>query len=1187
MVALLATTTRAEITSINIAPQHVDHQAIVPGKSQGPWQRVMIWECTAHQDIDEQTALRLAEHVRQGGALLLTMKHGPGTGPMRLGFMLPTMSWHTQIHKAHRGSSRPKCNVRLADTSLGMARIAKPWTIPYHYEIRPFHAVERGQHRNEVLAHELQYIDRSLKVGDPSWTRSLINRDWQVWAKADDLGQTPVLMSGRYGAGRCVVFASSFDALGPMTQPVLDWLSKAQTAKKCPVDQVKATTRINKGQRQFELAVSHDSKQTIPVEVVWRKLSWLGAMIDTHCQSVVLDAQAPTQLSLEIPKVNQTSYQELRDRDQYIIRWAILSQSGDKVLAEGQQDVDLRPALRLAIQTNDIRQGPENFPGTAGYDQPGVLNCRMGMHVSRYAYQPGQTVNAMFNITYGLNNIAPDATIEHIDHDVTPSLARLNDQSVNAQRHPTQTFDTYGYYGLGRGKQKLVFSLKKTSLVSSVTIVSPGSTYRNHHRSIPQRFKVFNGGKVLAQADDLPVSMLKKNGRIRIDFTPVTTKQLTLEFESQTQFREEMWLGEIMINAVSADPSLPAIAPTEMTVKLVDALTDQVVEQIHKTLSITKGQTKSIQLPIQLPKNNLALSVYRLEMEFAGKQAQLPLMTVIPSQPIKPLTAARQSSAPQLGFIVTRGFRNAFDIGTGTQQTTVGWSSPDDLVWAYAHGMKQTNARQKTNMSTLYTSEHDMRHYSIPWRSMHNGEDFFDLAAPQFLKHLEADRRFDSSDSVNIFFSDRWDTGPGLDQLYSWRDLMDFDQWLVARGHPGLKGQTKKQITNQIKNKYISLRNRYLMERYMHDLKILKKTFASRGKKLSLGAQGIPVIPSREAGELVASVLRGMSDDNTWGQSNESVSETTGRQMAVMAFNPVWELGVNMIYNWNSAVLNNPHWRIAVGTTEPSRRRHYDEAWRSVIDWDGKLRRLATFGYGANGGDHYLINEFEWNHYWRTQQRYTLLSPERALGVGVVFGSQRFSSDEQYSFAGGAMGETQNVVAVQVLNDLSKAISLIHDAQIPIGFVANVQTLKKWDGENTLIVLDWLTLTSNEKQTINQLQSRGVRILRFNQRIPSKLKLKQLVRSLSKDITFPEGVAGYGFQMGDKTCIVIEDWLEEGRTFKVRVRADPLTNQAYATELNNHQALNVQRKGQDWVIHAATRPGDGNVIVLSQTMEKH
>ena len=77
---------------------------------------------------------------------------------MRLGFMLPTMPWHTAGKGLSRGGVDASVNALNWDTTLFPKNEPAGIKLPFHYEIQPMSAVERGIQRYDQLTYNLPRI---------------------------------------------------------------------------------------------------------------------------------------------------------------------------------------------------------------------------------------------------------------------------------------------------------------------------------------------------------------------------------------------------------------------------------------------------------------------------------------------------------------------------------------------------------------------------------------------------------------------------------------------------------------------------------------------------------------------------------------------------------------------------------------------------------------------------------------------------------------------------------------------------------------------------------------------------------------------------------------------------------------------------------------------------------------------
>jgi len=612
-----------------------------------------------------------------------------------------------------------------------------------------------------------------------------------------------------------------------------------------------------------------------------------------------------------------------------------------------------------------------------------------------------------------------------------------------------------------------------------------------------------------------------------------------------------------------------------------------------------------------------------------------PILVIDPKAPLKPMTTFNPPGAPNMGFIVTRGFRNVLDTGTGTQETPPGWGLPDDLVWAYEHQMKQVGSRSHTLANKLYVTENDMRHYSTPWRDMPDGEYFYDIAAPLLVERMQKVAGWKTSDTAILGHSDRWDTGPSNGALYGWQDYESFNDYLLAHGKPGLTGKTREELAQEIQDRHESDWMQWGLDRYVHAIRELREDFAAAGKKLVITAQGLPLLP-RPAEVEISKTIVGMSDDCTWGMTNESVSLTTGRQMGELAFNPDWRMSTLNQWGYNSGLLENAHWHTPVGTTEPSRRNIYDRAFRGVIRSDGAYTSMHVFGYNNNAGLSYLMTDNDWQEWDREMQRHSLLTPDAPIGAGLVISSSGLETPGGVAFSGtGEMNDrTADVTALQ--NTLRR----LQEEGVSISFSANAGVLaaeaqKSAAASAPLILLNLNHFSESELLAIKSMVSGGVQVAAFqdvaaNQVTPaaqslfgvtasgapaagrgvgmvdnksivahgnalfvpiaaddlsvteSKTIAPLLKTALRQSIVFPPGTEGYGFVSNGENIVLVEDWRETGRVAPLRWHADPSVTAIHAASVNDSAPLSVHRDGADWVIDVPIRPGDGTLVAIEE-----
>ena len=1222
------------------------------GRLEGPGKGIRIIEARAGMEISDEQAAQLGEFLRIGGGLLLSVREKPGRMPMRLAFMLPTTAWMVSASNSARDAASLawmdeeflENEIRQLYNSGGVVNrriFVEPMTVPFFFEFRPFHAVERGQARYDRSARPAPWAvysgpgdkTQTLPPDSDWWTRPLLNRDWRIRARADDIAGSPLFLTGRYGAGHVAVFASSVEALpDPLSEDAfwtttLHWLMPVNSpTARAAVTLSTPEIGSNLASHTAAITLHNPTAAPLDVQVVARLLTWEGAPIGDELRDVKLPPSGSVSVEIPLPKPGATSYTALEDRDAFRIRLGVLSADGAALLAEVHADLDLRPPVQLEIAAEEVRSAPSSFPDAPEPGKP----FRMGLPVAKYAYRSGEKVNAVVTLTNGLRNLAPLATVEDETTPGNRTLGAINDEAAVSERRPVATEPTgWGFYeGRERGGNVIRFTFPKPATFAAITLIGAGDEYRNQQTYNPDSVVVEVDGREAARAGGLAARFLSEHGKVRIPFVAASGKAVRLTFSGQ-RAGSPLRLGDVFIEGSAGTPSAPVKG--KLKVVLRDALSGVTQPVATREVSVDSLGHTEAPVTIALPSGKRA-EFYRMEATFTPKSgapvlSSAPIFAVDAARPLIALRKLKPADAPQVGLIVTRGFREFFENGVGAAEIGEGWGQPDDLVWAYAHGMKQLGANSRTRADRLYVSESDMRHYSTPWREFENGEEFYDDATPGLVARMKRDPRWKNSDVAILGHSDRWDAGPEVGAMHAWQDFEGFDAWLRARGMPGLTGRTRSELTNEIEQKHRGPWEAWHQERYAHSVQTLRDAFAQEGKRLVITAQGVSLIPTPADAAVISDVVRGMSDDHTWGMLDENLPFTTGRQMGAVAFNP-W-LAMSTLNQWGyvSGALNNPQWHEPVSTTEPSRRALYDRAFRGTIHADGAYASMHTYGYNENAGYAFTMNQHDYNEWHRVQEKHSLLTPDGPLGVGLVITTAHLQSLENRRFTCGGGSELPEPRAV------ARMVQRLQEAGVSVSFSANAETLEKWKGDAPLVLLNVEDFSEAEIASLRKLSARGVRIGSFcgADKLPPAVaeffgvnadgtsggganigeiggksiankggnifvpvapalltaedarRIGPLLRErLLIPVAFPTGTTGYGFTSNGRSFIVVEDWREEGRTVALRLRAKHGATSLRAVETNEHRPLTTRRDGADWIIELPLRPGDASLVAFEE-----
>ena len=1200
----------------------------------------------ARGELSAATLQGLETFVRHGGSLLIGLDRQPGIAPAQLAFLSPTTAWITQANAGSRPLFFAEIASGAADPEMFGAANQQSFTVPYFFPIRPVSAVERGIARYDRYEQRIPDYPFASETGNFYWTRPLLNRNWKVRLAGNDRASSPLLLTGRYGAGRVAVFASTLSGKGTALEAfwnsVVAWLTtESSRAVNEPssgdleIEAVTADTPANSDAKgQVRVALRNRTSHPLSLQVIGRILTWEQAWVGDAIEPLELPANGTATIDLPMPDSGPLEYQALQWRRAFVVRIGVLSESGVTLLAERVVPIDLSSQMRIEVSTDNLYQVKYPYSSAPGVEAFPAIQNRMGMPLEQYAYPPSGNVHATTVFTNGVDNIANLAAVSDETTPGNPSVIAINDGGARANKGPRGGIEGYGAWnGRADSENSLRFHFPYPVTITGVTLIGSPAGKPNELARNPGAVSIECNGRTVVKKNDLDESFISEDGLVHLEFGPVKSTDLILHFPwvetlPDHERRHAPSLGEIEIDGTQS--ALPPEIRGDATLVLRDAMTAAEIVVARESISVPPGGRVVWLQDFKLPQTPTAF--YQLLVRFDGETTSVPVLTIQPARTLGSVALVHPFGSPMESFVVTHGFRNAFPLGTGTRDAPSAWENPDDLVWAYSHQVKQVDATRRSWADWLFVTDSDMRHYSTPWTLFDDGGSVFKLAAPNLVEEMKRQRNWAASAKVFFGFGDRWDSGPSLPALYGWQELVAFDEYLRSIGKQGLTGATHDELNRDVDDNHAAEWAVWHERRYVDTVELLRNTFASAGKELTISGQGIPMT-SNAAAAILARTIKGMSSDNTWGMEGESVSYTTGRQLAMQAFNPEWKLGFNMIWGYDSTTLNNFFWYSPVGTTEASRRHWYDSAWRGIVDENGTYSSSFAYGFGNNGGEAWNMALNDYQQAWNAAERFSLLYPDAPLGAGLVVNSSPVDSPSSTLFNGGGMGPVSTSEAL--VGRIAKTFELLHDAGLSIPFTGNTLGMRQRTQHDPFILYDISTASPEELDALRFLALHGSRIAAFAGSGPlspaaaelfgiaadgvplhaspvgslgayklmangnllyipfsaesltpqMSLQLAPILeRWFDLPITFPAGTMGYSFLSGGRTMVVVEDWQEKAREISVRIRASGAS--ARAVSLNDHASLPVHREGGDWVVMLPIRPGDGDVVVLEQRDEQ-
>ena len=154
---------------------------------------ILVWQSdSAGAQLDGPLFERIAEHVRRGHSLLITLGRNPGSAAFRFSPISPTTAWQSLMQLGYRGNAEPGIGTGKYDQKF--FRRSPVFRTNYRWRMRPVHAVERGESRLECLEREVPYLKIPRQAGEVFFSRPLLNRNWKTRLWAADSGEESLLL---------------------------------------------------------------------------------------------------------------------------------------------------------------------------------------------------------------------------------------------------------------------------------------------------------------------------------------------------------------------------------------------------------------------------------------------------------------------------------------------------------------------------------------------------------------------------------------------------------------------------------------------------------------------------------------------------------------------------------------------------------------------------------------------------------------------------------------------------------------------------------------------------------------------------------------------------------------------------------------------------------------------------------
>ena len=143
----------------------------------------------------------------------------------------------------------------------------------------------------------------------------------------------------------------------------------------------------------------------------------------------------------------------------------------------------------------------------------------------------------------------------------------------------------------------------------------------------------------------------------------------------------------------------------KLTLTLTDAATQtqRVLTEQDVQLQPAEGKQITLKIPADTVTTDAsAVRFFRVQAQFVASEkltssSSCTFMTIQPTNPLRPISDIHPANGAQLNFIVTRGFRTAFSIGTGTREAPA-LGEPRTTTFGPMHASSSRPARARTTL---------------------------------------------------------------------------------------------------------------------------------------------------------------------------------------------------------------------------------------------------------------------------------------------------------------------------------------------------------------------------------------------------------------------------------------------------------------------------------------------------------
>ncbi|GAT32558.1 hypothetical protein TSACC_2957 [Terrimicrobium sacchariphilum] len=1017
--------------------------------------------------ISDSTLRTATDVLQQGGSLVVSIS-GKANSLQKIASLLPVNLWPALEEHYRRGET----GARLpAGSPLEAVAQTPGFALASRFDLHlPLSTMETGQHRYEWEA-----------MGKPAW-----NTDWKVLLESDQGGGLPLLVEGRVHAGKVFVFGGSlFDSR------LTEWSGYPQFLKElllaaCPV----APSPADSVASQLTLSIpDHQPGKSLTVEVVNPTDQAVQAVLFAKVRRLTRDLLNSVSSEVTVPPKGTASVAvPLVPEDsptvspEFIrLEATIADRTRNQTFASAQAIVDRTPAVTIQLSGEDVRK----FKESKGWPTGGIdfLNGN-GTPLARYVYPCGDTPKVTIQVANALHNIAPLGTATDLAWPENPSTQGLNDGAVS-YGSVRGKFPIYGYWaGRSADEQRLRLTWPQAVTMAGQRLV--GQTgYRDWDRANPTNYQLQAGdaAEPAASVERAPYPQ----GSREDAFTPRTATECTLVMTRRkgdaklepAPFRPGPNGKEIPTNTALGEwevlgwPStqLPPAVTGTLKVTATDLRTGEQKILLEKeiTLDPLTRQDFTVEAPTAESAGQMVISAEFHTSEGQSTLAALPVYFVPEAAPaLRPRSALGEVD---MGLLCSPGFVALDEFGKGTSEDTQGWGGPDDKAWAWAHDMMEIGKDNAESSRRFFLSPVGMSHYTDPWREFPSGRYVWDWATDKLLEKFESGQ-WKGKKSIHITLSDRWNGVP-INATFAWADIVDFDEYLRAKGQPGLTRRTRKDLAAEICTEHADEYQRYHLNRYADAVLESQKRLADAGITMTVETHGSFPLAGGPLGEKLGQTHKAVGTDLFWELRNEDLYRSIGYRFGLVSANPNLESGAYNQWGWVSSIQANPTWFSPSGAVEPSRRQWYSTYWAGRVATDGTFHPYSEFGFSLQGGYGSKNTIEDWTQFNRVQSLMIHVRPEKPAGFGLVV-SWPWQERRMEPKAGRlGFGLYAGAGSDQVDQLAGELYGKLVTSGLPISFVTNTHALKNWSGRQPLVLLEGLDSEGWETTELRRLHEAG------------------------------------------------------------------------------------------------------------------